>query len=229
MFQLFQNRSTARQRRCRRRGQSAAMPRLRLRRCNSYSSVTRMRAPLAPMGWPRATAPPFTFIFFGLSLSWRVTAMAATAKASFSSTRSTSLSRSQPVLVSNFSTGVDRGHHHPLGFDAADGLRDDSRNRRFFQGATRFARWSQSKRRRRRWCRGVASGDGTVFFEGGLQFCERFDAGVFAGRFVVFDDDGVAFFLRTSMGRICASKKQICGHAQLSGGFRQRTCPAPRA
>src|SRR5712692_380236 len=53
-----------------------------------------MRAPLAPIGWPRATAPPLTLTFSGLSLSWRVTAMAATAKASLSSTRSTSLSRS---------------------------------------------------------------------------------------------------------------------------------------
>src|SRR5207302_1974378 len=63
-----------------------------------------MRAPLAPMGWPRATAPPFTLTFSGLSLSWRVTAIAATAKASFSSTRSTSLSRSQPAFASSFST-----------------------------------------------------------------------------------------------------------------------------
>src|SRR6266852_423659 len=63
-----------------------------------------MRAPEAPMGWPRATAPPFTLTISGLSLSWRVTAMAATAKASFSSTRSTSLLRSQPVLARSFST-----------------------------------------------------------------------------------------------------------------------------
>ena len=27
------------------------------------SSVTRTRAPLAPIGWPSATAPPWTFIF----------------------------------------------------------------------------------------------------------------------------------------------------------------------
>src|SRR6266704_3004410 len=63
-----------------------------------------MRAPLAPMGWPRATAPPFTLTFSGLSLSWRVTAIAATEKASLSSTRSTSMSRSQPVFVRSFST-----------------------------------------------------------------------------------------------------------------------------
>src|SRR5882672_8285080 len=63
-----------------------------------------MRAPLAPIAWPIATAPPFTFTFSGFSLSWRVTAIAATAKASFSSTRSTSLSRSQPVFLRSFST-----------------------------------------------------------------------------------------------------------------------------
>src|SRR5712691_6603996 len=63
-----------------------------------------MRAPEAPMGWPSATAPPLTFTFSGLSLSWRVTAIAATEKASLSSTKSTSLSRFQPVFVSSFST-----------------------------------------------------------------------------------------------------------------------------
>src|SRR5882724_3744758 len=63
-----------------------------------------MRAPLAPIGWPSATAPPFTFTFSGFNLSWRVTAIAATANASFSSTRSTSFSRSQPVFRSSFST-----------------------------------------------------------------------------------------------------------------------------
>src|ERR1700693_3169019 len=51
-----------------------------------------------------ATAPPFTFTFSGLRRNWRVTAMAATAKASLSSTRSKSLSRSQPVLMRSFST-----------------------------------------------------------------------------------------------------------------------------
>ena len=51
-----------------------------------------------------ATAPPFTFTFSGLSFSWRVTAIAATENASFSSMRSTSLSRSHPVFLSSFST-----------------------------------------------------------------------------------------------------------------------------
>src|SRR6185312_1377984 len=43
--------------------QSAATPRLRLRRLSAWISVTRMRAPEAPMGWPSAQAPPFTFTF----------------------------------------------------------------------------------------------------------------------------------------------------------------------
>ena len=39
---------------------SAATPRLRPRFSSAASSVTMMRAPLAPMGWPRAQAPPLT-------------------------------------------------------------------------------------------------------------------------------------------------------------------------
>src|SRR6266568_1668215 len=112
-----------------------------------------MRAPLAPMGWPSATAPPFTLTFSGLSLSWRVTAIAATANASFSSTRSTSLSRSQPVLASSFST-------------ASTG----------------------------------ASSNRAVFLERGLELRERFEGSIFAGRFVIFDDEGIAFFLRNFDG-----------------------------
>src|ERR1700733_3167919 len=83
---------------------SAAIPRFKFRRCISYNSVTSTRAPDAPIGCPSATAPPFTFTFSGLSFSTRVTAIAATANASFNSTRSTSLSRSHPVFFSSFST-----------------------------------------------------------------------------------------------------------------------------
>jgi len=34
---------------------------LALRRCISWSKVTRNRRPEAPIGWPSAMAPPFTF------------------------------------------------------------------------------------------------------------------------------------------------------------------------
>ena len=68
----------------------------------------RTRAPLAPMGWPRATAPPLTLTLAGSSSSSRTTATAWTANASFSSTRST-LDGPQPVFFQSFrtaSTGV---------------------------------------------------------------------------------------------------------------------------
>ncbi len=45
---------------------SAAMPRFELRRFSAYSSVVSTRAPLAPIGWPSATAPPFTLTRAGI-------------------------------------------------------------------------------------------------------------------------------------------------------------------
>src|ERR1041384_2300756 len=41
--------------------QRVASPVRALRSCIAYNSVVRTRAPLAPIGWPRAIAPPFTF------------------------------------------------------------------------------------------------------------------------------------------------------------------------
>src|ERR1700722_5170611 len=38
-----------------------AIPRFWPRRRRAYSRVVRMRAPVAPMGWPSAQAPPLTF------------------------------------------------------------------------------------------------------------------------------------------------------------------------
>ena len=45
-------------------------------------SVTRMRAPEQPIGWPRAQAPPCTFTFSCGSLRSCIAAMVTTAKAS---------------------------------------------------------------------------------------------------------------------------------------------------
>ena len=42
---------------------SVASPRRALRRFISCSSVTMMRAPVQPIGWPSAIAPPLTFSF----------------------------------------------------------------------------------------------------------------------------------------------------------------------
>ena len=48
--------------------------------------------------------------------------------------------------------------------------------------------------------RGVACGDGAVFFEGGLELGQSFKGSVFARRFVRLDHDGVALFLRDFHG-----------------------------
>ena len=45
---------------------SAARPFFASRRCISCSSVTRMRQPDAPIGWPMAIAPPLTLTFAGV-------------------------------------------------------------------------------------------------------------------------------------------------------------------
>ena len=61
------------------------------RRCrNAETSVTRIRAPEAPIGWPIAQAPPFTLTRSLGRCAWRMAASATTAKASLTSHRSTS-------------------------------------------------------------------------------------------------------------------------------------------
>ena len=66
------------------------MPFLALRRCISCSSVTRMRQPDAPIGWPMAMAPPFTLTLLVSQPISLFTAQAWAAKASLISSRSRS-------------------------------------------------------------------------------------------------------------------------------------------
>ena len=70
--------------------QMAAMPRDRPRVSSAFSNVTMMRLPDAPMGWPSAQAPPFTFTRSGDRPISCMKAIGTTAKASFTSHRSTS-------------------------------------------------------------------------------------------------------------------------------------------
>ena len=62
-----------------------------------------MRAPEAPMGWPRAIAPPFTLTRAASSFSSRATARLWAAKASFNSHRSIA-SMSSPAFSSAYRT-----------------------------------------------------------------------------------------------------------------------------
>ena len=69
---------------------SEAMPRLAPRRFISCSSVTRMRAPEAPIGCPMAIAPPFTLTLLVSQPISLLTAQACAANASLISSRSSS-------------------------------------------------------------------------------------------------------------------------------------------
>ena len=68
---------------------------------SAWISVTMMRAPDAPIGWPSAQAPPFTLTLSCDTPSSFMSAMGTTAKASLTSHRSTS-STVQPALASAF-------------------------------------------------------------------------------------------------------------------------------
>ena len=81
---------------------SDATPRFRPYFSSAASSVTRMRAPEAPIGWPSAQAPPLHVDLLVRQCRVRASAtMATTAKASLTSQRSTSSAR-QPALPSSF-------------------------------------------------------------------------------------------------------------------------------
>src|SRR6266540_275197 len=73
---------------------SDASPRRFPRSFIAWSSVTRIRAPDAPMGWPSTTAPPRTFTLFPSSPRSRLFAIETTANASLISQRSTSFGAS---------------------------------------------------------------------------------------------------------------------------------------
>ena len=81
--------------------QIAAQPSPPPRRRSSFTSVIRMRAPLAPIGWPSAIAPPFTFTFDSSTPSMRIELSATEANASLISNRSMS-STDRPAFSSAF-------------------------------------------------------------------------------------------------------------------------------
>src|SRR5947207_11219747 len=69
--------------------QIAARPRPPPLRCSSWIIVASIRAPEAPIGWPSATAPPFTFTRSGSAPSISTELSATDENASLISTRST--------------------------------------------------------------------------------------------------------------------------------------------
>src|SRR6478672_4219498 len=81
--------------------QIAAQPRPPPRRRSSWTSTPRMRAPDAPIGWPRATAPPLTLTRSSSMPSIRIVFRVTEANASLTSHRSMSLG-CRPALSSAF-------------------------------------------------------------------------------------------------------------------------------
>ena len=67
---------------------SVASPYRPCRRCSSWSSVATIRAPLAPIGWPSAIAPPLTLTLSQSKPSSRPSASVCAANASLISMRS---------------------------------------------------------------------------------------------------------------------------------------------
>src|SRR5207245_1328356 len=68
--------------------QSVARPIVLSCHCNACSSVVVMRAPVQPIGCPRAIAPPWTFSFWRSKCRSRSQAITCAANASFNSMRS---------------------------------------------------------------------------------------------------------------------------------------------
>ena len=77
--------------------QIAARPSPPPRRFSSSASVSTDRAPLAPIGWPSATAPPLTLTRSGSAPSMRDAFRATLAKASLISNRSIQMPSDQPI------------------------------------------------------------------------------------------------------------------------------------
>src|SRR2546426_1218704 len=86
--------------------QSVARPFLALRFSISWSSVTSTRAPDAPIGCPRAIAPPLTLTLAGSQPRSLFTAQACAAKASLASTRSRSSAFQPPFLSAAREDGI---------------------------------------------------------------------------------------------------------------------------
>ena len=122
---------------------------LRSWRSSACSSVTRMRAPEAPIGWPSAQAPPWTF---SRSCGAPVSAMKAigtTAKASLTSQRSTSPTL-QPRRCHELPRRRHRGGREAGRLLGVAGVAEDAGADRQARGRGRRPRASARARRRRR-------------------------------------------------------------------------------
>ena len=160
---------------------SVARPFLASRFCISCSSVTRTRAPEAPIGWPMAIAPPLTLTLAVSQPRSLLTAQACAAKASLASIRSRS-----PIvpagLLQRLARGRDRAGAHDRGIDAGRAPRRRcGRAASCLRLAACFGGHQHDRGGAVIDAGGVAGGDGAVLVEGGLQLGHRFERGAVRG------------------------------------------------
>jgi hypothetical protein len=173
---------------------SAARPFFASRRCISCSSVTRMRQPDAPIGWPMAMAPPLTLTLAGSMPSSLLTAQACAAKASFSSNRSTSRpsSRRAPAPCAWPAPGpCPWWPGQPAGAKGGD-----ARQRRQAQGGGLLGAHHHHRGGAVVHARGVARGHAAGLVKGRAQAGQGFGVGLLVDEFVGREDDRVALLLR---------------------------------
>ena len=182
---------------CRRRCTARRGPRFASRFCISCSSVTRMRQPEAPIGWPSAIAPPLTLtLFVSQPISW-LTAQACAANASLISIRSRSFGF-QPARARQRLRRRHRAHAHVRRIDARPRRSLDARERLQAELLRLLRRHHDHRGGAVVDAGGIAGGHRAVLVERGLQACQRLERRAVARELVVVEDDRVAFALTGS-------------------------------
>ena len=97
---------------------SVAMPRFLPRSASAWSSVVSTRAPLAPIGWPSATAPPFTLTLRRIQPELARHRDAPARRRPRSARRGRRSPALQPVFSQSFRTASHRRHHHQRRLEA---------------------------------------------------------------------------------------------------------------
>ena len=158
------------------------------------------------MGWPSATAPPFTLVLAGSrpNCSHHGDGLDGEGFVQFEQVHVLGF----PVeLLEQHAHGVHGRHHHPLGLDAAHGLPHDARQGRLPQFAGLFERRHHQRRRAVIRAGSVAGGHRAIRLEGGPQLGERFQRSVRARGFVGRKLNGIAFLLLDGDGHNLVLKR----------------------
>ena len=127
-----------------------------------------MRAPLAPMGWPRATAPPWTFIFSCGMLQFLHRRHRHHGKR-LVDLEQVDVGDRQPELLQRRSIAHDGGQREPLRLAGEGGVAEDPGLRLHAQLLGLFGREHHDGGRAVVDARGVAGRDGAALREGRPQ------------------------------------------------------------